>query len=88
MSDYISKSEFIETLKNPPLHCSLGGIIIEDILVMVEEQPLVDEKEIIRKAFERVVERLEELKANSFDDEVVVMNDAIEIVKEECGINE
>lgn len=34
-----------------------------------------------RKPMERIVEQLEEMKANAFDDEVVVLNDAIEIVK-------
>ena len=52
------------------------------------EQISVDEKEIIRKVFERVVEKLEELKQNAFDDESVIISDAIEIVKEECGISE
>lgn len=34
-----------------------------------------------RKPLEKIVERLEKLKAEAFDDEVVVLNDAIEIVK-------
>lgn len=39
-----------------------------------------------RKPMERIIERLEELKANAFDDESVIISDAIEIVKEEGGI--
>lgn len=34
-----------------------------------------------RKPMERIVEQLEKLKTNAFDDEVVVLNDAIEIVR-------
>lgn len=37
--DLISRSELIETLKNPPVHCSLCGITIEDVLTMIDEQP-------------------------------------------------
>ena len=56
--------------------------------------PTLDEKEIIRKPFERVVERLEErvqwyevygdCEGNSYR----AYDHAIEIVKEECGISE
>lgn len=50
-----------------------------------------DEEEAInrwktRKPMERILKRLEELKANAFDDEFVIISDAIEIVKEEGGI--
>lgn len=34
-----------------------------------------------RKPMERILEQLEKLKTNAFDDEVVVLNDAIEIVR-------
>ena len=51
--------------------------------------------EIIRKYIEsqnnvlkRIIERLKELKSNAFDDESVIISDAIEIVKEECRISE
>ena len=94
--DYISKSELIEELvksENQPTrnrddfiegYCEGWN----DVVDIMKKQPTVDEKEIIRKAFERVVERLKELKTNAFDDESVIISDAIEIVKEECGINE
>ena len=57
---------------------------------VIDNQPTVDEKEIIRKAFERVVEILEE-KAKERWLVLAERNGyerAIEIVKEECGINE
>ena len=44
------------------------------------ELPTLDEKEIIRKAFERVVERLENIEPTPWE--------IVKIVKEECGINE
>ena len=57
------------------------------------EQIAVDEKEIISKAFERVVERLEEKRKKSLqlwdgNSRYKGYSKAIEIVKEECGINE
>ena len=58
-------------------------------------QPTIFETEIIRKAFERVVERLEEARKYSykdFKDEEMEwrkgLKTAIEIIKEECGISE
>ena len=78
----------------------------EDIRDMLDEQPTLDETEIICKGFERVVERLEEeAKENDytawqFDDDgteyikekyeeiASAYREAIEIIKEECGINE
>ena len=55
------------------------------------EQPTVDEKEIIRKAFEKVVERLEEKAESIYKDkskgsQFVFLDDINEIVKEEGGI--
>ena len=61
MSDYISKSALIEELKEQKddndISCRL---CMDSMIEIVENQPTLDEKEIIRKAFERVVERLEE----------------------------
>ena len=106
MSDYIRKSALIEALEKSMKennHKSMIGYAehIQEhryLIHLVEKQPTLDEKEIIRKPFERVVERLEESKdAKCFlasipeqrlrgsDD---AYDDAIEIVKEECGINE
>ena len=55
-------------------------------------QPTISETEIIRKPFERVVERFEELK-NDCDcyghlKKKGLVDWTIEIVKEECGISE
>ena len=62
----------------------------EDIRDMLDEQPTLDEKEIIRKAFERVVERLEEYRNFEDNDSLdrQCIDRTIEILKEECGINE
>ena len=90
MSDYISKSALIESWCEQ----NCGERRCRDnwdkcmFVLHTQNQPTLDEKEIIRKPFERVVERLEELKVNAFNDESVIISDAIEIVKEECGINE
>lgn len=93
MSDYISKSTVIELIESKMTDGCLGTEeetfigghgLVDDI----SDLPTVDEKEIIRKVIERVVERLEELKVNAFNDESVIISDAIEIVKEECGISE
>ncbi len=98
MSDYISKSELVKTLEK----YKFGAIENNDereytkemVLLFVNSQPTVDEKEIIRKAFERVVERLENLYPinpypNPFSNGRDYANGrAIQIVKEECGISE
>ena len=57
------------------------------------EQIAVDEKEIIRKAFERVLDKLRDRMTEYSDGtfhlkEFDTMAEAIEIVKEECGISE
>ena len=51
-----------------------------EIVDLIKNQPTLDEKEIIRKAFERVVERLESISPTPWE--------IVEIVKEECGISE
>lgn len=63
----------------------------EDIRDMLDEQPTLDEKEIIRKAFERVIEQLNGLmpiRFNGFGKTLITVEDVIKILKEECGINE
>lgn len=52
--------------------------------------PTLDEKEVIRKVFERVVERLEDLRAKPTETvyDTVLVGSIIEILKEECGISE
>ena len=54
----------------------------------IELLPTLDEKEIIRKAFERVVEILEKEKSDWNYDYNVPLDNAIKIIKEECGISE
>ena len=102
MSDYIIKSELLETLAKYKF-----GAISNDaereytkemMLLIVGEQPTLDETEIIRKAFERVVERLEEFTEQTYYKSVEgdmyagernkAYHNAIKIVKEECGISE
>ena len=96
MSDYISKSELLETLAKYKF-----GAISNDaereytkemMLLIVGEQPTVDEKEIICKTVERIVERLEE----SADQCIKIgdvygfsaTNEAIFVVKEEGGTSD
>ena len=94
MSDYISKQvtmqRFLKEIEQSRSDC----IHINTIKRLLDDIDTLDEKEIIRKAFERVVERLEErvqwyevygdCEGNSYR----AYDHAIEIVKEECGINE
>lgn len=101
MSDYISKSALIEemrkgqeVIKDRLDDISVSGIYatIEAVIEEIDRQPTLDETEIIRKAFERVLTRLEEASfprnMGDFTELVVLKDRAIEIVKEECGINE
>ena len=99
MSDYISKRAVIELIESKMTDGCLGteddtfvgghGLVDE-----ISDLPTLDEKEIIRKAFERVVERLEELNLDGFEMiedgkyKLIRKKEAIKIVKEECGINE
>lgn len=104
MSDYISKSaliektmEWVKELKNSP---DKGErIYANDVELFLDEhirtEPTISETKIVRKAFERVVERLrkaeKELVGNSdsVDCTMGILNAsmrAIEIVKEEGGM--
>ena len=91
MSNYISKSELFDAL----IYCKgLGRNSLEAVIKIINEQPTVDEKEIVRKAVERIVERLEELKCSQEDAkkdfDCAIRNShfdkAIKICKEEGGI--
>lgn len=88
MSDYIKRSDVIDILKETGIiqDNDLGHLVVEEI----NRIPTVDEKEIIRKAFERVVERLEGLRAKPTETvyDTVLVGSIIGILKEECGINE
>ena len=90
MSDYISKQEAIQKVTEVELQDGTFA----DAKIKIGAIKTLNEKEIIRKPFERVVERLEErvqwyevygdCEGNSYR----AYDHAIEIVKEECGINE
>lgn len=90
MSDYISKQEAIQKVTEVELQDGTFA----DAKIKIGAIKTLNEKEIIRKAFERVVERLEErvqwyevygdCEGNSYR----AYDHAIEIVKEECGISE
>ena len=93
MSDYIKKSALIESWCEQ----NCGERRCTDnwdkcmFILHAQNQPTVDEKEIIRKTVERIVERLEERKREYSDGifqlkEFDTMAEAIEIVKEEGGI--
>jgi hypothetical protein len=92
MSDYIRKQEAIDRLSE----VLSSEAEFEKAKQVIIEAPTLDETEIIRKPFERVVERLEE-KSNDiaiqykhnyeqgFDDGIC---ESIEVIKEEGGLNE
>ena len=87
MSDYISKSEAIHKVTEVELQDGTFA----DAKIKIGAIKTLNEKEIIRKAFERVVERLEDKKNRPYlawKDNDDVYKRIIEIVKEECGINE
>ena len=95
MSDYTSKSALVDSIMQDVVITTEEGLELRgEIVDLIKNQPTLDEKEIIRKAFERVVERLEErvqwyevygdCEGNSYR----AYDHAIEIVKEECGISE
>ena len=67
MSDYIRKSDVIDVLKETGIiqDNDLGHLVVDEI----NRIPTLDEKEIIRKHFERVVERLEEERKGYICDE-------------------
>ena len=100
MSDYISKQEAIDRLSE----VLSSQEEFENAKQVINEASTLDEKEIIRKAFERVLQRLESERATEnfkalknanetfikgcIDNRVFAYSKAIEIVKEECGISE
>ena len=103
MSDYTSKKETIETIWNTFNSYGNNASVfdLEESYVIkkfcsrlqreIELLPTLDEKEIIRKAFERVIEQLNGLmpiQFNGFGKTLITVEDVIKILKEECGINE
>lgn len=93
MSDYVSKQvtmqRFLKEIEQSRSDC----IHINTIKRLLDDIDTLDEKEIIRKPFERVVERLEERmpilwKFDYIGGKKDGIVEAIKIVKEECGISE
>ena len=60
MSDYISKSALLERFRKDNRYSRHGFVSENYIDCLIKEFPTVDEKEIIRKTVERIVERLDE----------------------------
>ena len=112
MSDYISKSAFIEDIKSEIVNIAMNGLKgtprsreeLYQLIERIEEQPTVDEKEIIRKPMERAKAKLDEelMKIhkkrlrNTYSDEGLLEVRGFETgiryayicMREECGINE
>lgn len=101
MSDYISKQDVVDILYNTFEEYNMttdkqdkhGGFGSE-VFKRVKDIPTVDETEIIRKCGEQIVDKLKNLYAstpypNLFSNGRDYANiRAINLVKEECGINE
>ena len=87
MDDLIRRSDAIEEVYKR-IGADLDIDDVEYLEKVINGIPTLDEKEIIRKAFERVVEILEKEKSDWNYDYNVPLDDAIKIIKEECGINE
>ena len=67
--DYISKRALVDSImKNVLITTEEGFELRGEIVDLIKNQPTLDEKEIIRKAFERVVERLEEREKETYKD--------------------
>lgn len=95
MSDYISKSTLVDSImKNVLITTEEGFELRGEIVDLIKELPTLDEKEIIRKCGEQIVDKLKNLYAlnpypNPFSNGRDYANiRAINLVKEECGINE
>ena len=106
MSDYISKSALIgemtkgkEVIKDRLDDISVSGIYatIEEVIEEIDRQPTLDEKEIIRKPMERIIERIENARQKyqrlckeqgEKEDEAMNIHfrGVMQIVKEEGGI--
>lgn len=91
-SDYISKSSLLNLFKDLADEHETNGISYKALNEVILQQPTVDEKEIIRKAFERVVEKIDDLDTYfdngdfaTCDDALVVLKCVLQIVKEEGG---
>ena len=91
MSDYISKSTTMQRFQEEIKQSRRDCIHINTIKRLLDDIDTVDEKEIIRKAFERVVKQLSKqipIKFNGFGKTLITVEDVIKILREECVINE
>ena len=90
MSDYIKRQDVIDIIHKEIESTTTYNEHHTQINIKfaVEELPTVDEKEIIRKTVERVVERLEGLRAKPTETvyDTILVGSVIEICKEEGGI--
>ena len=85
MSDYISKQESIDRLSE----VLSSQEEFEKAKQVIIEAPTLDEKEIIRKVFERVVDKLCDLQPFlTADGQYVSLYEVVQTIKKECGINE
>lgn len=88
MSDYISKSALKKYLRDYKWEFALGSDFSK-AMEMVDVQPTVDEKEIIRKTFMVAIDKLcDLLPFLTADGQYVSLYEVVQILKEECGINE
>lgn len=44
----IDADELINVLKDPPVHASLGGMTMADVLLLVDEAPTIDAVPVVR----------------------------------------
>ncbi len=92
MSNYISKRALLDFLKEEIKQDRPDDFKIRNIQRYIEDFPTVDEKEIIRKPMERILERLKGIVVQrvawyGMKDEVCSgVDKAIMVVKEEGGI--
>lgn len=96
MSDYISRQEAIQKVTEVELQDGTFA----DAKIKIGAIKTLNEKEIIRKYVEQIIKKLEfesEWSEPTFDEdgfcnddswEMIWLDKAIEIVKEECGISE
>ena len=87
MSDYIGKEELKERL----VYCrGIGRTSLEAVLKAMDNTPTVDEKEIIRKTVDRIVDKVKEASfprnLGNVNELVVLKDRLIDICKEEGGI--
>ena len=89
MSDYISKSELLERFRKDNRYSRHGYVSENYVDCLIKEYPTLDDKEIIRKPFERPIDKLCDLQPFlTVDGQYVSLYEVVQILKEECGINE